>query len=175
MWLGRPIIWLRTLATAVIGLLLAGTFAQVYFFDWRQPSIPWADFVQAIEALANEVVLISAAIFFLVTLETRLKRSRGLNAIHELRSVAHIIDMHQLTKDPERAMSKSYQPTKFSPKVPMDSFQLRRYLDYCSEMLSLTGKVGAEYVNHFDDAVMVSAVNEVETLTSDFSRKRASP
>ena len=39
---------------------------------------------------------------FLVTLEVRLKRRRALAAIHELRAMAHIIDMHQLTKDPDR-------------------------------------------------------------------------
>ena len=42
------------------------------------------------------------AAFFFLTLETRLKRQRALKAIRELRSLAHIIDMHQLTKDPER-------------------------------------------------------------------------
>jgi hypothetical protein len=170
-WLGRPVIWLRMVAFIVIGLILAGTISQLYFFDWKQDAIPWSEFVQGMEAATNELVLIGASIFFLITLETRFKRSRGLKAIHELRSIAHIIDMHQLTKDPERALSTSYQSTKSSPKVKLDGFQLRRYLDYCSEMLSLTGKVAAEYVNDFDDAVMVSAVNEVETLTADFSRK----
>ena len=28
-------------------------------------------------------------------------RKRALAAIHELRAMAHIVDMHQLTKDPE--------------------------------------------------------------------------
>jgi hypothetical protein len=53
----------------------------------------------------------------------------------------------------------------------MDNFQLRRYLDYCSEMLSLTGKIAAVYLNRFDDSVMASAVNDVENLTTDLSRK----
>jgi hypothetical protein len=123
------------------------------------------------EALANEVILVGAAIFFLVTMETRYKRRRGLKTLHQLRSIAHIIDMHQLTKDPERIRKSQFQPTKSSPKVEMDSFQLRRYLDYCSELLSLTGKVAAEYVNHFDDGPMVTAVNEIENLTTDLSRK----
>ena len=52
------------------------------------------------------MVLIGAAIFFLVTLETRVKRRRALAALHELRAIAHIIDMHQLTKDPEWVLGR---------------------------------------------------------------------
>lgn len=46
-----------------------------------------------------------------------------------------------------------------------------RYLDYCSEMLSLIGKLAAFYVQKFDDPVALAAVNEVEELTSGLSRK----
>ena len=38
-------------------------------------------------------------------------------------------------------------------------------------MLSLTGKVAALYVQHFDDPVALAAVNEVESLTTGLSRK----
>jgi hypothetical protein len=82
-----------------------------------------------------------------------------------------VIDMHQLTKDPERTTSQVFVETSNSPKATMDRFQLRRYLDYCSEMLSLTGKLAAVYVQHFDDGVAIAAVNEVELLTAGLSRK----
>jgi hypothetical protein len=49
--------------------------------------------------------------------------------------------------------------------------QLGRYLDYCSEMLSLTGKVAAVYIRDFQDPVVLSAVNEIEDLTTGLSRK----
>jgi len=45
------------------------------------------------------------------------------------------------------------------------------YLDYCSEMLSLIGKLAALYVQKFDDPVALAAVNEVEDLTTGLSRK----
>jgi hypothetical protein len=170
-WLGRPLYSLRFLAGLIIFLILGGTAAQLYFLDWQGKGLAWTDFISGIEALANELVLIGAAIFFLATLETRYKRRQGLKAIHELRSIAHVIDMHQLMKDPERSHSKVYQVTKSSPPVKLDNFHLRRYLDYCSEMLSLTGKIAAEYVNTFNDPIMVSAVNDVESLTGDLSRK----
>lgn len=171
-WLGRPLYWLRILAMLMIAVILTGLVGQFLLFKWTtDESIDWTEAIQGMEAAVNEIFLIAAGIFFMVTLESRYKRSKGLKAVHELRSIAHVIDMHQLTKDPERSQGKSYQATKSSPVVTMDNFQLRRYLDYCSEMLSLTGKIAAVYLNRFDDSVMASAVNEVENLTTDLSRK----
>lgn len=51
------------------------------------------------------------------------------------------------------------------------AFELARYLDYCSEMLSIISKVAALYVQKFDDAVTLAAVNEVEQLTGSLSQK----
>ena len=53
----------------------------------------------------------------------------------------------------------------------MSAADLARYLDYCSEMLSLTGKVAALYVQNFEDGVALQAVNEIEDLTTGLSRK----
>ena len=134
--------------------------------------ISMVDVVTLMEAGINDIVLIGAAIFFLLTIETRYKRQRALKALHELRSLAHVIDMHQLTKDPHRITSKAaYTRTGNSPKMNMTEFQLRRYLDYCSEMLSLTGKIAAVYVQEFDDGVAMASASELETLTSGLSSK----
>ena len=129
-----------------------------------------SELVQTLEAGTNELILLGAGVFFLASVERRIKRRRALSAIHELRSVAHIIDMHQLTKDPERAKS-IWVGTPHSPEAGLSAFQLQRYLDYCSEMLSLTGKLAALYVENFDDEVALRAANDVETLTSGLSRK----
>ncbi len=40
-----------------------------------------------------------------------------------------------------------------------------------SELLSLTGKIAALYVQRFDDPVVMTAVNEIETLCTGLSRK----
>jgi hypothetical protein len=118
----------------------------------------------------SDLVFLSAAVFFLATLETRLKRRRALAALHGLRSVAHIVDMHQLTKDPERLLSA--QPnTASSPKRAMTAAELGRYLDYCSELLSLTSKLAALHIQHFNDSVTLAAVNEIESLTTGLSGK----
>ena len=170
-WIERPIAWIRPVAVLCVLLVIGVGVAVPIFLGLRNQTLSVADYIQVSEAGMNDVVLIGALLFFLFTLERRIKRHRALKAIHELRSMAHVIDMHQLTKDPDRVMSTFYVPTDFSPAMPLDRFQLRRYLDYCSEMLSLTGKLAALYVQNFDDDVALRAVNEVESLTTGLSRK----
>ena len=116
------------------------------------------------------MVYVAIAVFFLVTIEIRVKRRRALRAIHELRAIAHVIDMHQLTKDPEWVLDRGRETGVLPPRT-MSRFELSRYLDYCSEALSLTGKVAALYIRDFDDTVALQAVNEVEDLTTGLSRK----
>ena len=49
--------------------------------------------------------------------------------------------------------------------------ELGRYLDYCSELLSVTSKLAALLVQYFNDEVLLGAVNEIETLTTGLSGK----
>jgi hypothetical protein len=135
----------------------------------REP-LGFFSFVQVLESGINDVVLVAAGVFFLVTVETRIKRTRARNALNELRAIAHIIDMHQLTKDPEWVLARGAQAVA-TPRRQLTSFELSRYLDYCSEMLSLTGKCAALCVQGFDDDVALRTVNEIETLTTGLSRK----
>lgn len=171
--IARPIPSVRIVSGLVILLILAATgwiTWIVYQSDPTRELLHSAELIQVLEAGMNAVVLIGATVFFLVTLETRIKRGRALKAIHELRCIAHIIDMHQLTKDPEALIQKGKE-TASSPKRTMTEFELSRYLDYSSEMLSLTGKVAALYVQTFEDSVAVSAVNDIENLTTAMARK----
>ncbi len=171
-WVGRPHWLLRLAVGCCIGLLLI-VFGATTLVVFRLPTgVSVTDVVQAIDAGVNEVVFLGAAIFFLATLEVRRKRKRALRAIHGLRSMAHIIDMHQLTKDPERvANPEAGGNTPSSPSRRLTPFALSRYLDYCSEMLSLLSKSAALYVQDFDDPITISAVNEVENLTTGLSGK----
>jgi len=112
--------------------------------------------LQTLDAVANLVVLAGALLIFLVTLQRRLGRHKALKALNQLRSLVHVIDMHQL-KDPSLVLGHEHD-TAASPKRDMTPFELGRYLDYCSEMLSLTGKVAALYAQDLDDPVVVEAV-----------------
>ncbi len=172
-WLARPIRWLRA-GSIFCGVLLAAVPIVTISYGlqrYRDVAASLADLAQGIDAAVNEVILLSAAIYFLSTLERRLKRTRALKALHELRSLAHIIDMHQLTKDPE-VFAGEWHPTASSPeRTEFTPFLLERYLDYCSEMLAVVSKVAALYVQRFDDEVVLRAVDEVENLASGLARK----
>lgn len=168
-WISRPIIPLRIGIVILVGFILLGIVGTLAAISTPIQEITLIEFVQVLEAGINDVVLISIAIYFLVTLERRFKRHRALIVIHELRAIAHIIDMHQLTKDPGRSQWES--KGMVNPRSTMTPFQLTRYLDYCSEMLSLVGKISVLYVQHFDDPIALTAVNEVENLTTGLSRK----
>lgn len=162
--ISRPIVWVRILTGCLVALVVSGTyFALVNVKTSSTKLLTMAEFVQALEAGMNDVVLIGAGIFFLVTLESRIKRKRALQAVHELRSLIHIVDMHQLTKDPERLQAE-HTATESSPGDKMTPFEMNRYLDYCSEMLSICAKLAALYAQNFADPVVLQAVGEIEHL-----------
>ena len=84
--------------------------------------------------------------------------------------MAHIVDMHQLTKNPEAVFSPQ-DNTASSPRRQLTAFELGRYLDYCSELLSLIGKTTALYSQGLEDPVVLDAVDDVEDLTTELSSK----
>jgi hypothetical protein len=76
-----------------------------------------------------------------------------------------------LSKDPDRILSNRADTASSPSARPWTEFTLRRYLDYCSELLSLTGKIAALHLKDFDDPTIVAAVNEIEDLTTGLSQK----
>jgi hypothetical protein len=145
--------------------LFVGTFLS---FD--RISTGAFDFVQGIEASLNTLLLAGLGFLALVRAEERIKRKRVFRELHGLRSLIHVIDMHQLTKDPA-TLSAGFTPTEHSPVRELDAADLARYLDYCSEMLSISGKLAALFAQSVNDEVVVDAVNDVESLGSNLSRK----
>ena len=137
-WLLRGAVALCILAMALVAVGLARQLQVEVTGEssdcsrpWRRRSTIWCSWASACSSWSPR--------------EARIKRSRVLKAVHELRSLAHVIDMHQLTKDPENLLA-DYTATASSPQRTMTPFQLTRYLDYCCEGLSLLSKVGAVYV-----------------------------
>jgi hypothetical protein len=161
---------LRILSFVAIGSAIAGLIRVLDFYEITVGGQSNAtEFTQAVEAALNIILLSGVFIVFFVTLENRFKRTKALNGLYKLRAIAHVIDMHQLTKDPGWVAGQ--QRTASSPLRDLTDDQLLRYLDYCSEALSLTGKLGALYAQYFPDATVVSAVNDIEELTTNLSRK----
>ncbi len=169
--LSRPNWWLRSLAFLAISLVIAMVVTLASLSLRLAPGADgWVEWIQAIESVINELIFLALALFFLFSIEIRVKRRIALKALHRLRSIAHVIDMHQLTKDPAYILAEAH-PTASSPERAMTAFQLSRYLDYCSEMLSLTSKMSALFVQHLDDPVILAAVNDLETLSDGLSSK----
>jgi hypothetical protein len=165
----RPNYWLRgsvfSLAAGMFCVLAAVIYTKV---KPDEDVFKIEEFIQTLEAAIGSVVFLGAAVVFLVSLERRWKRERALQAIRELRALAHIVDMHQLTKDPESTLRG--RPTESSPRRTLTQFELGRYLDYCSELLSLINKIGAIYVQEFPDAIALEAVDQLSNLTNGLSR-----
>jgi hypothetical protein len=171
--IARPAVFTR----AVIGLLLLLGFVALVFVArmivlHTKATDDLYGTIQGIDASFNIIVLISAATYFLVSLEKRQKRRRALKALHELRSIVHVIDMHQLTKDPAVAVSiSSTTSTPSSPPRTLSQFELTRYLDYCSEMLSLTAKIAVLYAQSLPSPIVVEVVNDIERTAASLAQK----
>jgi hypothetical protein len=170
--LAQPYIALRILGVSVAVLALIFQIVLANRIDWSaiRRSADILGMSQALDATVNLLVLAFGGLWFMLTLEQRLKRRRILRALYELRSYAHIVDMHQLTKDPTIVLGGG-AATSSSPVRAMNEFELSRYLDYCSEMLALIAKLAALYAARTQDETIIEAVNDLEDLTSNLGRK----
>ena len=171
-WIQKPHIMLRlaigSLLCAIIGLVTFGFFSFSFVNFQFSKLQEFGNFMQGFDACISSLFFLGASIIFLFSWEARIKRKRAITAIHELRAMAHIVDMHQLTKDP---ISLSSTSTESSPKRTLSPEELGRYLDYCSELLSLIGKTAALYAQSIADSVVLNAVDDVEDLTIELSQK----
>lgn len=168
-WIKKPHVVLRFAAAVLtLGILtiLVGLLVHIRQFQLSD----YTNFIQALDASIGSMVFVGAAVLFLMSWENRIKRRRALQAVHELRAMAHIVDMHQLTKDPELYSGKTERPVA-APTRKMTPFELNRYLDYCSDSLALISKIAALYIQEFQDPVVLAAVDDLENLTSGLSRK----
>jgi hypothetical protein len=159
-------IGLLILSAAAIGLL-AWVLSQL---NYTQKDDNLFTVFQGIEAVANLAVLTGGTLLFMITIEQRLKRRRALGALHELRVILHVIDMHQLTKDPSAAVSVGGK-TASSPARTLTPYELSRYLDYCAEMMSLTAKVAVLFAQSLPDPIVTDAVSDIERNASGMAQK----
>ncbi len=172
--IARPL-WPLRIVISVLMLVILGSFVVGAVLAFQDAGSDIADlrsfdWLAIAESAVNDVVFGGIALFFLLSIERRRKRTLALAALHRLRSFAHVVDMHQLTKDPER-LAGSASTTSASPSVDLRPDELGRYLDYCSELLSIIGKLAAVYADETNDTQVLAAVNEIEILTVGLSRK----
>ena len=126
--------------------------------------------VESVEALINTLLLAGLGLVALIRLEARVKGRRVARGLHRLRSVIHVIDMHQLTKDPV-TLTPGYRATPHSPGRDLTLPDMARYLDYCTELLAMTGKLAALYAQAVPEEGVATAVNDIELLGASLARK----
>jgi hypothetical protein len=163
----RPNYWIRG------GLILVGVVALggiVWEFA-TSPDLKTAvkDSLALLDAYKGLGVYLVAAVVFLVTLEIRWKRRKALRAVHELRAVAHLIDMHQLNKAPERIGTKDGPRMENGQLMTKD--EVGYYLHYCTELLAIVSKIGQLYIQDFPDTAATTAVDHCESLATGLSSK----
>ena len=167
----KPLWWARFgAALGILGMLAVAVGLIMIAVAGSLEMGGLSEFLQGIEAAVNEVILLAIGVFFMVSIETRVKRRRALKALYRVRSIIHVVDMHQLTKDPEFFITPD-MTTATSPERTLTRFEMVRYLDYCSELFSLGSKVAALYLQHMNDAVVLEAVNDIEALAASLSQK----
>jgi hypothetical protein len=165
--------WVR-LASRVAAVVVLVASVAVFVLAFRDAVSAGPDrsfeWVPLIESTINDLVFAGLALWFLYALPQRLERGHLLDLLHRLRSLAHIVDMHQLTKDPER-LRPDFRPTGATVSVDLDRGEMEHYLDYCSELLSLIGKAAALCAEESRDSLVLTTVSDLETLTTGMSRK----
>ena len=168
-YLKRPNYAIRVPVWIAIAFM-AATSAWVLFNVLPKVRIGEVEIVQVFESGANDVVLIGIAMYFLLSIESKVKRKHALTVLHALRSLAHVVDMHQLGKDPEKLFSTSAEAPESGGRV-MTPNDLKRYLDHCNDLLAVTSKLAAMLVQHFSDEVVLGTVNEIEALAGGLSAR----
>ena len=168
-WIARVLIVLVVMTALItVGAAVRDAIAErgaLQAFQW----------LPVVESGVNDLVFAGIAIWFLLSLADRLVRNDLLRRLHRLRSLAHIIDMHQMSKDPAALLPETVAGTpggrdEISPRT-MSVRDYGVYLDYCSELLSLTSKAAALCAEESTDALVLDTVSEIENLTTGMSRK----
>jgi hypothetical protein len=113
-----------------------------------------------LDAAANLAFLTIGLIFLLYRVLVEKRRKKVMRMLHRIRSLVHLLDMIQLTKNLEP-----------EPKSNLSIAERIRYLDVCSQTASLAAKSAALLIGEYDDPTVVSAVTEIEVVCCGISQK----
>jgi hypothetical protein len=165
----------RALIVIILLVVLVATGFAARDAVAKASSFKSFEWLPLVESLINDLVFAGIAIWFLLSLADRVVRNDLIRRLHRIRSMAHIVDMHQMSKDPAALLPDSVLGTiagddVISPRT-MSVRDYALYLDYCSELLSLTSKAAALCAEESTDALVLDTVSEIENLTTGMSRK----
>ena len=134
----------------ILGLLALWYFVgriQTHLIDSKMEFGTITDLFESADAGFNILVALAGALWFLVSLEARVKRKQALEHIGELLEFIQLIDVTQLYYTPELYTSN------VSPDSPKARFD-HTYLLFCNEMLGIIGNLAPLYTRgNMDDSV----------------------
>jgi hypothetical protein len=134
-------------ALGVSGLWYIADHIQTHLVDAHLEFGTITDLFESADAGFNILVALAGALWFLITMEARVKRRQSLAHIGELLEFIQLIDVTQLYYTPELYKSN------FSPDSAQSKFD-HTYLLFCNEMLGLIGNLAPLYNRgNMDDAV----------------------
>jgi len=168
----KPLWKLRALVAASVAVLMMLPALPVFGMEFPMQFGTFAEFLQATDAGFNILLLLAGGVIFLISMESRIKRHRTLRALNELRSLAHIVDMHQLSKDPGVQWHPlAPRPPGRRPPVIRNQGDLWHYLKFCGDLLAVLGKLAACFAETVTDRSVLDSINEIEMLCTALSRK----
>jgi hypothetical protein len=159
----RPIRAIRLASALTVGGSLLGLWYLVRHVHARWEFGTITEVFEAADAGFNLVVILAGALWFLITLEARIKRRKSLESIEELREFIHVIDVTQLYYTPD-----VYAPHSGRSLSPLDLDY--NYLLFCTQMLAVICNLVPLYSRGANDSVMRAAA-EVEMLANAVSAK----
>lgn len=166
----KPNYFLRFICGLVIVISLLGAFYGCTLIELEVQNTIF-DIATFAEASINNILLIGAAYYFIFNLEKRFERAKAIKYMNILSGYVHVVDMHQLTKDPHVYCSAYESSTEHSPERILTPFEFQRYLIYCTEFLSLISKVSAIFSHSIEDNLVAKNADEIENLSSLISSK----
>ena len=128
----------------------------------RSPS-----FSDATDAGFNLLVVLAGALWFLVTIEARLRRKKALDCLEELREFIHVIDVTQLYYTPDLYNA---DPASSHSSLNLDY----NYLLFCTQMLGVISNLAPLYIRGAAGDSILRAVSEVEMLAIAIIAKQLS-
>ena len=99
-YISKPNIPLKVFSYLIIAVGLGGIIFSFSLINFKVKTFDLEKLVSISNGMFNNLFLIGAAFLFLITMESRINRKLAIKSLHKLRVISHVIDMHQLTKDP---------------------------------------------------------------------------
>ena len=103
----NPNIYFRISFILLVIVSVAAIIYTLSLVSVNKQDLNLQNIISTSEPFLNEAVMIGAAFNLISKLENILKQKKILAALHQLSTIIHVIDMHQLTKDPTSILEKT--------------------------------------------------------------------